>query len=51
MSCFDLLDARGLSKGEAAAIFIPQMVGATTAILLFGWLTDRVAAVVPTPTT
>lgn len=39
---FDLLGERGFSGGQAAAIFIPQMVGGTMASFLFGWLTDRV---------
>jgi len=40
----DLLGERGFSEGQAAAIFIPMMIGGATASFAFGWLTDRVSA-------
>jgi MFS family permease len=39
----DILGAQGLTEDEAAAIFIPQMVGSVSAGFLVGWLTDRIA--------
>ncbi|MEM7091595.1 MAG: MFS transporter [Actinomycetota bacterium] len=38
---FDLLGERGLSEAEAAAIFIPQLVGGSMASFAMGWATDR----------
>ena len=38
----DLLSDAGLSKGAAAALFIPQIAGSTIAGISFGWLADRV---------
>lgn len=36
-----LLGERGLSSTEAAATFLPQMVGGLAATLVLGWLADR----------
>jgi MFS family permease len=38
-----IMAARGLDRTEAAAVFIPQMIAASVAGFLFGWLTDRVS--------
>lgn len=38
----DLLAEQGLTKGEAATIFIPSMIGSLTLGFVFGTLTDRV---------
>jgi MFS family permease len=38
-----IMAARGLDRTEAATVFIPQMIGASVAGFLFGWLTDRVS--------
>ena len=40
---FALMDAAGLTTSEAAAVFVPQMVGTVTAGFLWAWLTDRVS--------
>ena len=40
----DLLGAQGLSKGQAAAIFIPQAVGSMSSSMVVGWMTDRYSA-------
>jgi len=40
----DLLGEQGLNKTQAAAIFIPQLVGSVSASFIIGWLTDRVPA-------
>ncbi len=39
----------GLTETEAAAIFVPQMVGVVSASFVVGWLTDRVRAQVLVP--
>ncbi len=39
----------GLTETEAAAIFVPQMVGVVSASFIVGWLTDRVRAQVLVP--
>ena len=39
----------GLTDTEAAAIFVPQMVGVVSASFVVGWLTDRVRAQVLVP--
>jgi MFS family permease len=39
----------GLSETEAAAIFVPQMVGVVSASFIVGWLTDRIRAQVLVP--
>lgn len=36
-----LLGEAGLTAAEAAAMFIPQVLGAAAAAYLFGWLSDR----------
>ena len=38
----DILGAQGLTEDEAAAVFIPQMVGSVTSGFVVGWLTDRI---------
>ena len=38
----DLMAAAGISKTAAAALFIPQVLGSTTAGLVVGYLSDRV---------
>ncbi len=40
----DLLAEQGLTKEQAAAVFIPQMLGSVSTGFLFGALTDRVPA-------
>jgi len=40
----DLLAEQGLTEDEAAAIFIPQMIGSVSMGFLFGTLTDKVHA-------
>ena len=40
----DMLAEQGLNEDEAAAIFIPQMIGSVSMGFLFGTLTDRVHA-------
>jgi MFS family permease len=37
----DLFTSNGLSKDQAAALFLPQILGATVSGLLLGWLVDR----------
>ncbi len=37
----DLLGEQGLNKTQAAAIFIPQLVGSVASSFVIGWLTDR----------
>ena len=39
----------GLTETEAAAIFVPQMVGGVSASVILGWLTDRIRAQVLVP--
>lgn len=39
----DIMGAQGLTEDEAAAIFIPQMVGSVSSGFVVGWLSDRVA--------
>ena len=39
----------GLTETEAAAIFVPQMVGVVSASFIMGWLTDRIRAQVLVP--
>ena len=39
----------GLTETEAAAIFVPQMIGVVSASFVVGWLTDRVRAQVLVP--
>ena len=39
----------GLTETEAAAIFIPQMVGVVSASFVVGWLTDRIRAQILVP--
>ena len=41
---FAILTAQGLTRVEAATVFLPQVVGTVTAGFLFGWLTDRISA-------
>ena len=41
---FALMEAAGLTTGEAAAVFVPQMVGTVAAGFIWAWLTDRVSA-------
>ena len=45
----DLLAEQGLTKEQAAAVFIPQMVGSVSTGFLFGALTDRLPARVLMP--
>ncbi len=40
----DLLAEQGLTEDEAAAIFIPQMIGSVSMGFLFGTLTDKIHA-------
>jgi MFS family permease len=40
----DLLGERGFTESQAAAIFIPIMIGGALSSFTFGWLTDRVSA-------
>lgn len=40
----DIMGARGLTEDEAAAVFIPQMVGSVTSGLIVGWLSDRISS-------
>lgn len=40
----DLLGEQGLNKTQAAAIFIPMLVGSASASFVIGWLTDRMPA-------
>ena len=40
---FALMKAAGLTTGEAATVFIPQMVGTVTAGVLWAWLSDRLS--------
>ena len=40
----DLLAEQGLTKEQAATVFIPQMLGSVSTGFLFGALTDRVPA-------
>ena len=40
---FALMKAAGLTTGEAATVFIPQMVGTVTAGFLWAWLSDRLS--------
>lgn len=39
----DIMGGRGLTEDEAAAVFIPQMVGSVSSGFVVGWLTDRMA--------
>ncbi|MFA9564326.1 MAG: MFS transporter [Acidimicrobiales bacterium] len=39
----------GLTETEAAAIFVPQMVGVVSASFIVGWLTDRIRAQILVP--
>ncbi|MGI9621449.1 MAG: MFS transporter [Acidimicrobiales bacterium] len=39
----DIMGSQGLTESEAAAVFIPQMVGSVTSGLTVGWLADRIA--------
>ncbi len=41
---FSLMAAQGLSDEEAAAVFLPQMIGTVSMGFVFAWLTDRVSA-------
>lgn len=41
---FDLLSERDFNESQAAAIFIPQMVGGSAASFFIGWATDRLPA-------
>ena len=41
---FSILTAQGLSRVEAAAVFLPQVLGTFAAGFAFGWLSDRVSA-------
>ena len=41
---FALMEAAGLTTGEAAAVFVPQMAGTVAAGFIWAWLTDRVSA-------
>ncbi|NNK91324.1 MAG: MFS transporter [Acidimicrobiia bacterium] len=38
----DLLGEAGLSTSEAAALFVPQVIGSTIAGLAVGWISDRI---------
>lgn len=40
----DLLAEQGFSEEQAAAVFIPQLVGSACASFGFGWMTDRLPA-------
>ncbi len=40
---FAILTAQGLSRIEAAAVFLPQVLGTVAAGFAFGWLSDRVS--------
>ena len=40
----DLLGEQGLTTTQAAAIFIPQLVGSVSSSFVIGWLTDKVSA-------
>lgn len=40
----DLLGEQGLSKTQAAAVFIPQLIGSVSSSFVVGWLTDRLPA-------
>ncbi|MCP3856243.1 MAG: MFS transporter [Actinomycetia bacterium] len=46
-----IMEARGLTETQAAAVFIPQMIGTVATGFLFGWLTDRVSPRVLLPIT
>lgn len=37
----DIMGAQGLTEDEAAAIFVPQLVGSVSFSFAIGWLTDR----------
>ena len=39
----DIMAGQGLTEEEAAAVFIPQMIGSITSGFIVGWLTDRMA--------
>jgi MFS family permease len=39
----DIMAGRGLTEDEAAAVFIPQMLGSVSSGFIVGWLTDRMA--------
>lgn len=39
----DIMGAQGLTEEQAAAVFIPQMIGSVSSGFVVGWLTDRVA--------
>lgn len=41
---FAILTAQGLTRIEAATVFLPQVVGTVAAGFLFGWLSDRISA-------
>ena len=41
---FSILTAQGLSRVEAAAVFLPQVLGTVAAGFAFGWLSDRISA-------
>lgn len=38
----DIMAGQGLTEDQAAAVFIPQMVGSITSGFIVGWLTDRI---------
>ena len=38
----DVMAARGLTEDQAAAVFIPQMLGSVSSGFIVGWLTDRI---------
>ncbi len=46
---FAIMNAQGLSRVQAAAVFLPQVLGTVAAALLFGALSDRVSARVLLP--
>lgn len=48
---FSILSERGLSRTEAAAVFVPGFVGTLVAGFSFSWLSDRVSARVLLPVT
>lgn len=41
---FALMEAAGLTTSQAAAVFVPQMVGTVIAGFFWAWLTDRASA-------
>jgi MFS family permease len=46
-----IMEAQGLNRTEAAAVFLPQVIGVSAAGFIFGWLTDKVSARLLLPVT